>query len=156
MSLHGKSAISSQNNPLVSVLPYPDIVWNARSRKFKKQEIQTMVACKMSNIFCPQTRNYFKKRVLSKCNFFFQKRDKKLSEWLYSWIARLSPLVCTSATVIMAVLAMTPMIIKIQILVLMRSDAFKKPWSSVVETKDWSVRLAVCTATVFFEVKFST
>ena len=51
---------------------------------------------------------------------------------------------------------MTPMIIQIQILVLMRSDAFKKPWSSVVETKDWSVRLAVCTATVFFEVKFST
>ena len=51
---------------------------------------------------------------------------------------------------------MTPMTIQIQILELMRSDAFKKPWSSVVETKDWSVRLAVCTATVFFEVKFST
>lgn len=42
----------------------------------------------------------------------------------------------TSATIIMAVLAMTPMTIQIQILVLMRSDAFKKPWSSVVETKD--------------------
>lgn len=25
-SMHGKSAISSQNNPLVSILPYPDIV----------------------------------------------------------------------------------------------------------------------------------
>ena len=81
MSLHGKSAISSQNNPLVSVLPYPDIVWNARSRKFKKQEIQTMVACKMSNIFCPQTRNYFKKLVLSKCNFFFLEERQK-AQWM--------------------------------------------------------------------------
>ena len=43
--------------------------------------------------------------------------------------------VCTSATFIMAVLAMTPMMILIQSVVLMRSNAFKKPWSGVVETE---------------------
>ena len=69
--------------------------------------------------------------------FFFRRETKSsVNDFIVDRIARLSPLVCTSATVIMAVLAMTPMIIKIQILVLMRSDAFKKPWSSVVETKD--------------------
>ena len=30
----------------------------------------------MSNIFCPQTRNYYKKLVLSKCNFFFRRETK--------------------------------------------------------------------------------
>ena len=73
--MHGKSAISSQNNPLVSVLPYPDIVWNARSRKFKKQEIQTMVACKMSNIFCPPGTT-LKNLYYGNATFFFRRETK--------------------------------------------------------------------------------
>ena len=50
-------------------------------------------------------------------------------------LAALPLFVCTSATFIMAVLAMTPMVILIQCVVLMRSNAFKKPWSGVVETE---------------------
>lgn len=46
-------------------------VENLKSRKYKQWS-----RAKMSNIFCPQTRNYFKKLVLSKCNFFLEERQK--------------------------------------------------------------------------------
>lgn len=94
-----------------------------------------MVACKMSNIFCPLGTT-FKKLVLSKCNFFFRRETKSSVNDFIVELHGFPPLFVLLLTVIMAVLAMTPMTIQIQILVLMRSDAFKKPWSSVVETKD--------------------
>lgn len=52
---------------------------------------------------------------------------------LLNW---LSSLFCPSASIIMAVMAIKPMLILIQSVALTRSDAFKKFWSGVVETKD--------------------
>lgn len=46
-------------------------VENLKSRKYKQWSL-----AKKSNIFCPQTRNYFKKLVQSKCNFFLEERQK--------------------------------------------------------------------------------
>ena len=35
---HGKSAISSYNNPLLGVLHYPDIVWDAQVKNLESRK----------------------------------------------------------------------------------------------------------------------
>ena len=52
-------------------------VENLKSRKYKQWSL-----AKMSNIFCPQTRNYFKKLVLSKCNFFRRETKSSVNDFI--------------------------------------------------------------------------
>jgi len=76
---HGKSAISSYNNPLLGVLHYPDIVWDARSRKLRKQEIKPMSRAKMSNI-CSRLGTTIKTCTIGMQLFFLEERQK--AHWM--------------------------------------------------------------------------
>ena len=93
-----------------------------------------MSRAKMSNI-CSRLGTTIKICTIGMQPFFFRRKTKSS---LIDFIVELAapPLfVCTSATFIMEVLAGRPMMILIQSVELMRSDAFKKPWSGVVETE---------------------